>query len=274
MFFGFCYGPPVGTAPRDHQLPTTNRANRQPPPTTNHRQLPAATNRQPPTTANRHQPPIPSHQPPPTATNRHQLPVANRQPPTTNAWCARGLFWENCVTEQSFFFLLRTALRQGVVAFHRESTQRQQPTQKRTQKQVTLCMLKGAITCGHKTSRGFAGLWRTPVQIWMHPVESNSLQSSQVNLQDPPPPVPMFRIVSREEIFWLPRTMAGKCSIQPPAGNNQLRWVNHQLQAVNANCQCAHGRSVWANLWSRATPRGAAGSNLDPAPPLQTPQRF
>ena len=61
----FCQGPPLGTAPRDHQPPTINR-------------------HQPPT-ANRHRAPISNHQPPPTTTNRHQPPpTASRQPPTAN----------------------------------------------------------------------------------------------------------------------------------------------------------------------------------------------
>ena len=78
--FFFCQGPPLRTAPRDHQPPTTNP--HQPPTATNRRQSPAATNRQLPTTANRHQPPITNHQAPPTTTNHHQPPVANCQPPT------------------------------------------------------------------------------------------------------------------------------------------------------------------------------------------------
>ena len=80
------------TAQRDRPKgPST--ANHQPPPTANRHKPPTAINR-------RHQPPIPNHQPPPTASH---------QPPTTNTWCACGLFWENCATE-NFFFPLRTAL--------------------------------------------------------------------------------------------------------------------------------------------------------------------
>ena len=84
----FCEGPPLRTAPRDHQPPT---ANCQPPPTANHqpptanRHQPPTANCQPPPTAYR-QPPIATnrqlpiatnHQPPPTATNRHQPPTAD-----------------------------------------------------------------------------------------------------------------------------------------------------------------------------------------------------
>ena len=80
FFFG--QGPPLGTAPRDHQPPTTNR-----------RQPPTATNRQPPTAANRQRRPTADRQPLPTAinhqsptTNRRQLPptATNRQSPTAN----------------------------------------------------------------------------------------------------------------------------------------------------------------------------------------------
>ena len=101
-------GPPQRTANR--QPPPT--ANCQPPPTTsgdqpptaNHFQPPSSTNPQPQTAANH-------HQPPPTASR--QLPTANRHQPWLNTWCARGLFWENCVTEHCFFFPLRTALLSG-----------------------------------------------------------------------------------------------------------------------------------------------------------------
>ena len=121
--FFFCSGPPLRTAPRDHQPPT---ANHQPPPTADRRQPPAATNRQPPTTANRHQPPTTNHQspttnrcqPPPTATN-HQLPTANRQPPPTanrqppptmveHMECPRAFLGK--LVPEHFFFPLRTAL--------------------------------------------------------------------------------------------------------------------------------------------------------------------
>ena len=99
---------PKGPSTANHQPPPT--ANRHQLPTANRCQPPAATNRQPPTTANRHQPPIPNHQLPPTTTNRHQPPpTTSRQPPTANTWCARGLFWENCVMQHVFFPPSRTA---------------------------------------------------------------------------------------------------------------------------------------------------------------------
>ena len=84
--------------------------NRQPPTTTNHQPPPTASGDQPPT-ANRQPLPTTSpqprtaanhHQPPPTATNC-QSPTANRPPATANTWCARGLFWENCVQQHLFF---------------------------------------------------------------------------------------------------------------------------------------------------------------------------
>ena len=92
---------PKGPSTPNHQPPPT--ANRQPPPNAN---------RQPPPTASGDQPPTANRQPLPTAinhqfptTNRRQPPptATNRQPPTANTWCARGLFWENCVTPTFFF---------------------------------------------------------------------------------------------------------------------------------------------------------------------------
>ena len=82
---------------------TTNRQpNRQPPLTANHQPPPTVANRQQQPTANRHQPPITNHQPPPITTDRHQPPGASCQPPiATNH--ARGIFWENFVTEHFFF---------------------------------------------------------------------------------------------------------------------------------------------------------------------------
>ena len=74
----FFKGPALRTAPRDHQLPTTNR---QPRPTPNHQPPPTASRDQPPT-ANHRSPTANRRQPPPTATNR-QSPTANRQPPPT-----------------------------------------------------------------------------------------------------------------------------------------------------------------------------------------------
>ena len=94
--FFFVFGPPLRTAPRDHQPPTANShqpptANRHQPPTTDRHQLPPkhqrrpTANRQPLPTATNHQSPTTNRrQQPPTATNR-QLPTANRQsPPTAN----------------------------------------------------------------------------------------------------------------------------------------------------------------------------------------------
>ena len=71
--FFFCEGPPLRTAPRDHQ-----------PPTANTHQPPTATSRQPPTATNRQRRPTANCQPLPTATNR--------QPPTV----AMGLMSGGC----------------------------------------------------------------------------------------------------------------------------------------------------------------------------------
>ena len=86
----------LGTTPRDHQPPTTNRCR---PPLATNRQPPTAINRQPPNTPN-----TINHQSP--TTNRHHpLPTAtNRRSPTANTWCAcaRGLFWKSCVMQHFF----------------------------------------------------------------------------------------------------------------------------------------------------------------------------
>ena len=113
--FLFCSGPPLRTAPRDHQPPT---ANHQPPPTANHQppptancQPPPTTNYQPPTAANHHQPPPTTSCQLPTA-NRRQPPTANRQPPPTmveHMECPRA-FLGKLVPEHFFFSPLRTAL--------------------------------------------------------------------------------------------------------------------------------------------------------------------
>ena len=77
-----------------------------------------------PASANHYQSPTTNRrQTPPTASCR--LPTANRrQPPTANChqqwlstWSARGLFWENCVTEHFFFSPIRTALFEGKLYF-------------------------------------------------------------------------------------------------------------------------------------------------------------
>ena len=114
-FFFFCQGPPLRTAPRDHQPPTadshqpptaTNRqpptASHQPPPTASGDQPPTADHCQPPPTTN-HQPPTAAnhHQPPPTASC--QLPTANRHQPWLSTWSARGPFWENWFRNTFFF---------------------------------------------------------------------------------------------------------------------------------------------------------------------------
>ena len=113
LVYFFVKDRPKGPSIANHQPPPT--ASRHQPPTANRRQPLAGptANRQPLPTAINHQSPATNRrQPSPTASNR-QSPTAHRPPPTANAWCARGLFWENCVTEQFFFSQLRTALQRS-----------------------------------------------------------------------------------------------------------------------------------------------------------------
>ena len=97
----FCEGPPLRTASRDHQPPTTNR--HQPPtanckrrPIANRHPLPTDTNPQSPTT-NRRQP--------------HQLPpTASRQPPTMVEHMSYTQSFCRITISEHFFFLSRTPL--------------------------------------------------------------------------------------------------------------------------------------------------------------------
>ena len=65
------------------------------PPTANHQLPPTASGDQPPNANHYHQSPTTNRRQPPPTANCHQ--------PWLNTWSARGIFWENCVTEHFFF---------------------------------------------------------------------------------------------------------------------------------------------------------------------------